>query len=56
VVHFGKTAELKEAAVRLVAEPCQAGIKTEMSYGDRSPKAQMNQANASGATYDALMI
>jgi histidyl-tRNA synthetase len=55
VVYFGKTAELKEAAVRLVAELRQAGIKTEMSYGDRSPKAQMKQANASGAAF-ALII
>ena len=55
VVYFGKTAELKEVAVRLVAELRQAGIKTEMSYGDRSPKAQMKQANASGAAF-ALII
>ncbi len=55
VVYFGKMAELKEVAVRLVAELRQAGIKTEMSYGDRSPKAQMKQANASGAAF-ALII
>src|SRR5437764_11710709 len=55
VVYFGKTMELKEAAVRLVAELRHAGIKTEMSYGDRSPKAQMKQANSSGAAY-ALII
>ena len=55
VVYFGKSAELKEAAVRLVAELRHAGIKTEMSYGDRSPKAQMKQANSSGAAY-ALII
>jgi len=55
VVYFGKTAELKEVAVGLVAELRQAGIKTEMSYGDRSPKAQMKQANASGAAF-ALII
>src|SRR6266550_1558055 len=55
VVYFGKTAELKEAAVQLVAELRHAGIKTEMSYGDRSPKAQMKQANTSGAAY-ALII
>ena len=55
VVYFGKTAELKDAAVRLVAELRHAGIKAEMSYRDRSPKAQMKQANASGASY-ALII
>jgi histidyl-tRNA synthetase len=55
VVYFGKTAELKEAAVRLTAELRGAGLRAEMSYGDRSPKAQMKQANASGAAY-ALII
>ncbi len=55
VVYFGKTTELKEAAVHLVAKLRHVGIKTEMSYGDRSPKAQMKQANASGAAY-AIII
>lgn len=55
VVYFGKTTELKDAAVQLVADLRRAGVKTEMSYGDRSPKAQMKQANASGAAY-ALII
>src|SRR5258708_1465523 len=55
VVYFGKTLELKQAAVQLVAELRHAGIKAEMSYGDRSPKAQMKQANNSGAAY-ALII
>jgi histidyl-tRNA synthetase len=55
VVYFGKTLELKQAAVQLVAELRHAGIKAEMSYGDRSPKAQMKQANNSGAVY-ALII
>jgi histidyl-tRNA synthetase len=55
VVYFGKTTELKEATVQLVAELRRAGIKTEISYGDRSPKAQLKQANSSGADY-ALLI
>ncbi len=55
VVYFGKTMELKRAAVQLVAELRHAGIKVEMSYGDRSPKAQMKQANSSGAAY-ALLV
>jgi histidyl-tRNA synthetase len=55
VVYFGKTLEFKQAAVQLVAELRHAGIKAEMSYGDRSPKAQMKQANNSGAAY-ALII
>ncbi|MFL5704253.1 MAG: histidine--tRNA ligase, partial [Ktedonobacteraceae bacterium] len=55
VVYFGKTLEFKQAAVQLVAELRHAGIKAEMSYGDRSPKAQMKQANNSGAAY-ALLI
>ncbi|GAC1647745.1 MAG: hypothetical protein NVS4B9_39450 [Ktedonobacteraceae bacterium] len=32
-----------------------AGIKAEMSYGDRSRKAQMKQANSSGAAF-AIII
>jgi histidyl-tRNA synthetase len=55
VVYFGKSAELKEAAIKLLAELRQAGIMAEMSFGDRSAKAQMKQANASGAAY-ALLI
>ena len=55
VVYFGKTPEYKEAAVRTVAELRHAGIKTEMGYGDRSAKAQMKQANNSGAAYAVLI-
>jgi len=55
VVYFGKTAEYKDAAVQVTAELRHAGIKTEMSYGNRSGKAQMKQANASGASH-ALII
>lgn len=55
VAYLGKTAELKDAAVQVVAELRHAGIKTEMSYGDRSPKAQMKQANASGAAYAVII-
>ncbi len=55
VVYIGKTKELKASAVQLTAQLRKAGIKVEMSYGDRSPKAQMKQANNSGATY-ALII
>ena len=55
VVYFGKTPEFKDAAVQIIAELRQAGIKAEMSYGNRSSKAQMRQANSSGASY-ALLI
>lgn len=55
VVAFGKTEEYKIATVKLVAELRQAGIRTEMSYGGRSSKAQMKQANASGAAYALLL-
>ncbi len=55
VVAFGKSAELKEAMVKLVAELRQAGLRTEMSYGGRSSKAQMKQAGASGAAYALLL-
>ncbi|WP_165423666.1 histidine--tRNA ligase [Ktedonosporobacter rubrisoli] len=55
VVYFGKQPEVKDTAVQVVAQLRQAGIKTEMSYGDRSPKAQMKQANASGAAFAVLI-
>ena len=55
VVYSDKTASLKAAAVQLVAELRHAHFKTEMSYGDRSRKAQMKQANASGASYAVII-
>ncbi len=55
VVYLGKATELKDAAVQVAAELRRSGIKTEMSYGDRSPKAQMKQANTSGAAYAILI-
>ncbi len=55
VVYFDKTEELKNAAVQITAELRHAGIKAEMSYGDRSRKAQMKQANTSGAAYAILI-
>jgi histidyl-tRNA synthetase len=55
VVYLGKASELKDAAVRITARLRHAGIKTDMSYGERSPKAQMKQANASGAAYAVLI-
>jgi histidyl-tRNA synthetase len=55
VVYFDKTEELKNTAVQITAELRHAGIKAEMSYGDRSRKAQMKQANTSGAAYAILI-
>lgn len=55
VVGLGKTQEYRDATVRLTAQLRQAGIRTEMSYGGRSAKAQMKQANASGAHYALLL-
>jgi histidyl-tRNA synthetase len=55
VAYLGKTTELKNAAVQVVAELRRAGIKTEMSYGDRSFKAQMKRADTSGATYVVII-
>ncbi len=55
VVYLGKAPELKDAAVQITAQLRRAGIKTDMSYGERSPKAQMKQANASGAAYAVLI-
>ena len=56
VVYFDKTEELKNAAVQITAELRHMGIKAEMSYGDRSRKAQMKQANTSGAAYAVLIM
>ncbi len=55
VVYADKTPLLKAAAVQLVAELRHADFKVEMSYGNRSRKAQMKQANASGASYAVLI-
>jgi histidyl-tRNA synthetase len=55
VSYLGQTAELKNRAVEVTAELRHAGVKAEMSYGDRSPKAQMKQANASGAPYAIIV-
>ncbi len=55
VAYFDKTEDLKNAAVQITAELRHAGIKAEMSYGDRSRKAQMKQANTSGAAYAILI-
>jgi histidyl-tRNA synthetase len=55
VVYFGKTPAFKDAAVQFTAQLRQAGIRAEMSYGDRSRKAQMKQANASGAAYAVII-
>ncbi|HEY7418319.1 MAG TPA: histidine--tRNA ligase [Ktedonobacteraceae bacterium] len=55
VVYLGKTPEYKDAAVNITAQLRQTGIKTEMSYGDRSGKAQMRQSNNSGAAYAILI-
>ena len=55
VVYFGKSAEMKDAAIQMVAELRHAGIKTEMGYGDRSAKSQMKQANTSGSAYAVLI-
>jgi histidyl-tRNA synthetase len=50
-----KTTELKDVAVQITASLRRAGIKSEMSYGGRSRKAQMRQANNSGAAYAVLL-
>ncbi|EFH90421.1 histidine--tRNA ligase [Ktedonobacter racemifer] len=56
VVYFDRTEELKDAAVHVTARLRKAGLRTEMSYGDRSRKAQMKQANNSQAEYAILII
>ncbi|MBO0795338.1 MAG: histidine--tRNA ligase, partial [Ktedonobacteraceae bacterium] len=55
VVYFGKEPKFKDAAIQVCAQLRHAGVKAEMSYGNRSNKAQMKQANNSGAAY-AIII
>jgi histidyl-tRNA synthetase len=55
IVSFGKTPEYKDAVVQLIADLRHAGIRTEMSYGERSAKAQLKRADASGARYAILI-
>lgn len=55
VVGFGKGETYRNAVVRLTTQLRQAGIWAEMSYGVRSAKAQMKQANACGACYALLL-
>ena len=55
VIAAGKTEEYREGAVQLTAQLRKAGIRTEMSYGGRSMKAQMKQADTSGASYALLL-
>jgi histidyl-tRNA synthetase len=55
VAYLSKASELKNAALQVVAELRHAGIKTEMSYGDRSFKAQMKRADTSAATYVVII-
>nr|BBH89283.1 histidine--tRNA ligase [Thermosporothrix sp. COM3] len=56
VVYFDRKPELKQAAVEITAQLRHAGLKTEMSYGDRSRKAQLKQANNSHASYAVLIM
>ncbi|GCE19427.1 His/Gly/Thr/Pro-type tRNA ligase C-terminal domain-containing protein [Dictyobacter kobayashii] len=46
---------MKDAAAKITAELRQAGLKASTSYGERSNKAQMKQANASGAAYSIII-
>lgn len=55
VVYFGKEPEFKDSVVQITAQLRHAGIKAEMSYGDRSRKAQMKQANNSGAAFAVII-
>ncbi len=55
VVYFGKEPEFKDSAVQITAQLRHAGIKAEMSYGDHSRKAQMKQANNSGAAFAVII-
>lgn len=53
VAHLG--AEAEDAALALGSRLRQADIATELTYGNRSLKAQMKAANARGARYAAIL-
>lgn len=53
VAHVGAGTE--EAALQQTAELHRAGVPAIMSFGDRSLKAQMKQANNTGARYAAII-
>ena len=53
--YLERTPELKNAAVKLLRSLRRAGIKAEMSYGNRSAKRADKQADTSGAPY-AIII
>ncbi|BCL81528.1 histidine--tRNA ligase [Ktedonobacteria bacterium brp13] len=55
VVYFVKEPAYKDAATEITAQLRKAGLKAASSYGDRSRKAQMKQANNSGADF-AIII
>jgi histidyl-tRNA synthetase len=55
VVSFGRDEAHRNAVIGLTTELRQAGIRAEMSYGSRSAKAQMKQANTCGASYALLL-
>lgn len=55
IVSLGKNAQVKEAAVQLIAELRRAGIKAEMSYGDRGFKGQMKQVKNTDAAYAIIL-
>lgn len=55
VVSFGRGEAYRTAVISLITELRQAGIRAEMSFGNRSAKAQMKQANTCGARYALLL-
>ncbi|GCE27041.1 histidine--tRNA ligase [Dictyobacter alpinus] len=55
VVYFGKSQELRDTAAKITAELRRAGLKVLMTYGERSTKAQMKQANTSGSSFSIII-
>ena len=53
VVHLGQQAKSK--AIRLTKELRAAGMNTVLSFGERSLRAQLRQANTIGATYAVII-
>jgi histidyl-tRNA synthetase len=53
VAYLGEAAKL--AAVRLIEELCDAGVRASLAFGDRSLKSQLKSADRLKATYTIIL-
>jgi len=53
IIHLGQ--ESKQVAIRLANELRMADIRTELSFGDRSLRAQLRRADRVGAAYACIL-